>query len=89
MLQIVTFELCRISKIPNSTVVRTIEKKIEKKIQKFGKIQTQFEWGVVFWNFSSHSLPMFTKTDKTVMKIGKIFFFFFKNLKRVSAYGLG
>ncbi len=41
----------KISKLQNSTFVRTIEKKIQKK---FDKIQKLLEGGVAFWSFSYH-----------------------------------
>ncbi len=43
----------KISKIQNSTFVRTNEKKIQKK---FEKIQKWFEGGVGFWSFSSYRI---------------------------------
>ena len=44
----------KISKIPNSSFVRTIEKKIQ---EKFGNIQKWFEGGVAFWSFGSYRVP--------------------------------
>ncbi len=91
MLQIViiTFEVCRISKIPNSTAVRTIEKKMEKKfrrsLEKF-KRNLREEW--CFESFARVGSHVY-ENGKKIMKNWKMRFFFSKNLKSVSAYGPG